>query len=235
MNRIGKCALLLLAAVLLSAADQPTWKTKPVGQWDNEDAKQILTDSPWVGHATLQNIPDRSPGERRDSGDWDAGIGKGLGLAAVLDILAGGGVNLDEAIARAHYKPSPGTVEIRWESAMPVWTAESKLGQSAATGLHTDWYAITLYKVALPEKRWGAGKLKGLAYLKRQNKKDFKPSRVEIQRHDDGTADVTYFFSRSEEITRRDNPVIFVAQLDRLFVSEFFYPRTMQIAGNLEL
>jgi hypothetical protein len=234
MNRTGDCLLLVLAAAaFLPAAENPTWKSKPVEQWDKEDARQILADSPWVGHATLQNIPDRSPGERRDSGDWDAGAGKGLGLAALLDILGGG--NLDEAIARAHFKPSPGTVEIRWESAMPVRTAETKLGQTPAAGLPTDWYAITLYNVPLPEARWGAGKLKGLAYLKRENKKDFKPSRVEVQRHDDGTANVTYLFSRSEEITRRDNTVIFVAQLDRLFVSQFFYPRSMQIAGQLEL
>jgi hypothetical protein len=233
MNRTGNCLLLFLAAAFLPAAENSTWKTKPVDQWDKDDAKQFLADSPWVGRAALQNIPDRSPGERRDSGDWDAGVGQGLGLAAVLDILGGG--NLDEAIARAHNKPSPGMVDIRWESALPVRAAESKVGQAPASALHTDWYAITVYDVRLPESRWGPGKLKGLAYLKRENKKDFKPSRVEVVRNEDGTATVTYLFSRAEEITRRDRSVIFVAQLDRLFLSQFFYPRTMLIAGQLEL
>jgi hypothetical protein len=114
-------------------------------------------------------------------------------------------------------------------------SAESKLGESSASALHTGWYAITLYDVPLPEEGWGEGKLKGLDVLKRENKRDSKPSRVEIQRQADGRATVTYLFSSSEEISRRDRTVIFVAQLDRLFVSEFFYPATMQIAGQLEV
>lgn len=234
VNRTRSCGLLLLTATLLLAESTPAWKTKPVEQWDNEDAKQLLADSPWVGRATLQVIPDRSPGERRDGGDWNAGVGEGLGLDVLLEIFTGG-KRMDEAIERAHHKPSPGTVQVRWESAMPVRAAESKLGESSASALHTGWYAITVYDVPLPEKGWGEGKLKGLAMLKRENKRDFKPSRVEIQRQADGKASVTYLFPRSEEISRRDRTVIFVAQLDRLFVSQFFYPATMQIAGQLEL
>jgi len=205
-----------------------------VEQWDNEDAKQILADSPWVGHATLQPIRDRSPAERRDSGDWDAGAGEGLGLEALLEILSGGS-RMDEAVARAHYKPSPGKVEIRWESALPVRAAESKLGQPPASALHTGWYALTLYNVPHPENHWGPGKLRGLAYFKRADKPDFKPSQVEIAQHEDGKATVTYLFSRSEEITRRDGSIIFVAQIDRLFIAQIFYPGTMLIAGRLEL
>jgi hypothetical protein len=234
VSRTRSCGLLLLAGTFLSAANTPSWKTKPVEQWDNEDAKQILADSPWVGRATLQPIRDRSPAERRDSGDWDAGVGQGLGLDVLLEVFTGG-ARMDEAIARAHFKPSPGKVDIRWESAMPVRAAESKLGETAASALHTGWYAIVLRDVPVPEKHWGAGKLKGLAYLKRENKRDFKPSRVEIVRQQDGMATVTYLFSRSEEISRKDRSVIFVAQIDRLFVAQFFYPGTMLIADQLEL
>jgi hypothetical protein len=142
---------------------------------------------------------------------------------------------MHEAIERAHEQDSPGKVAIRWESAMPVRAAEARLGQAPASSLHTGWYAITMYNVPLPTKHWGAHKLKGLAVLKRENKPDFKPSRVEVHRKADGMATVVYLFPRHEEITRRDRNVIFSAQLDRLFVSEFFYPATMQLAGQLEL
>src|ERR1700685_765220 len=128
MNRTRCFGLLLLAACFLSGEDTPSWKTKPVEQWNGEDAKQILADSPWVGRANLQVIPDRSPAERRDSGDWDAGAGEGLGLAALLEIFSGGR-GMEQAVERAHHKPNPGTVAIRWESAMPVRTAEAKLGE----------------------------------------------------------------------------------------------------------
>lgn len=232
MNYTRDAALLVLAATFLSAAGNPPWRSKPVAQWDREDAKQVLTESPWAGRVRLQVIPDRSPGERRDSGDWDAGAGGGAGLEAT-GVL--GREKMRQAIARAHDNPSPGMVDIRWESAMPVRTAEEKLGQKAATELESDWYAITVYDVPLPESQWGANKLKGLAWVRRANKKDFKPSRAEVIRNDDGTATVTYLFSRSEEITRGDRTVIFAAQFDRLFVSRYFYPRTMQIAGKMEL
>jgi hypothetical protein len=231
-NKRQFCGAILLSVAVLLGADQPSWKTKAIEQWDNDDARQILTESPWVGRAALQPIPDRSPGERRDSGDWDTGIGHGVGIAGT-GIL--GPRRAAEAIKRTHHKESPGDAEIRWESAAPVRAAEMKLGQPPASLLHTDWYTIALYDVPLPEKHWGADKLKGLAYLRRENKPDFKPSHVEIKRNADGTATVVYLFSRHEEITRRDRSVIFAAQIDRFFVAEFFYPGSMQIKGQLEL
>jgi hypothetical protein len=232
MIRTTSCGLVLATAAVLLAADTPSWKAKPLDQWDESDAKQVLAESPWVGIATLQPIPNRSPGERRDGGDWDAGIGHGVGIAGT-GIL--GPTRMHEAIARAHEQVSPGKVTIRWESALPVRAAETKLGQTPASALHTGWYTITLYDVPLPKRHWGPGKLKGVAFLKRENKPDFKPSRVEVHRNADGMATVVYLFPRHEEISRGDRQVTFAAQLDRLYVSEFFYPATMQLAGKLEL
>lgn len=232
MSRTRTCLLLLLAATYLLAADDPSWRTKPVAQWDNDDAKQVLAVSPWVGSATLQPIPNKSPAERRESGDLDTGIGHGVGIAGT-GIL--GPRRMHEAIARAHEQESPGKVTIRWESAMPVRAAETRLGQAPASNLHTGWYAITMYDVPVPKKHWGANKLKGLAYIRRENKPDFKPSRVEVHRTADGMATLVYLFPRREEITRGDKNVIFAAQIDRLFVAEFFYPATMQFEGKLEL
>jgi hypothetical protein len=232
VKRITGYGLFLLAATFLAAATAPSWKTKPIAQWNNEDAKQVLSESPWAGSAVLQPIPDRSPSERRDSGDWDAGVGQGVGIAGT-GVL--GPRRMREAIEGAHYKPSPGNVMVRWASALPIRTAESKLGLTPATNLHTDWYAIVIYDVPLPDHRWSGGKLKGLAYLRRDNKPDIKPSRVDVVRGDEGMATVTYLFPRSEEIGRKDRSIVFGAQLDRLFVALEFYPAAMQIAGQLEL
>jgi hypothetical protein len=80
-----------------------------------------------------------------------------------------------------------------------------------------------------------ANELKGIAYLKRYGKKDLKPSRVEILRGEDGLATVVYLFRRSVEITRRDGNVEFLAQIDRLFLEQYFNVEEMRLMGQFEL
>jgi hypothetical protein len=224
------CSLPLVAVVLL-AADFP-WKDKPVSQWTADDGKQVLTDSPWVKQVTPQNVRDLSPDERREGGNMEAGIGKGVGIAG-LGIL--GRRRQEEAIARAHYKPTPEAVTVRWESALPVRTAEQKTGETEVPMIDSDHYAIVVYDVLTP-KRWNlASELKGIAFLKRDTNKDIKPSHVEILRNDDDTATIVYLFPRSVEITKKDGRLLFVAQIGRLFISQFFYTEQMQLQGQLEL
>src|SRR5579862_7197593 len=105
----------LALALFLGAtaqAEDPAWKSKPIVQWSEEDAKAVLADSGWVKHVTPQNIRDLSPDERRNGGNMEAGIGKGVGLAGIGLF---GPRRQAEAIARAHAKPTPAPVVIRWE------------------------------------------------------------------------------------------------------------------------
>jgi hypothetical protein len=46
---------------------------------------------------------------------------------------------------------------------------------------------------------------------------------------------VVYLIPRSKEISKTDGRLEFVAQIGRLFVSQFFYTWQMQIEGQLEL
>ena len=82
-----------------------------------------------------------------------------------------------------------------------------------------------------------ARQLKGVATLKRGKKKDLKPSRVRIVRQDqdDENATLVYLFRRTTEITRKDGPVLFVAQVGRLVVSQYFFTEDMQIRGEPQL
>jgi hypothetical protein len=221
----------VLAAALASAAD-PSWQDKPVSRWDESDAKLLLTDSPWVKQITPQNIRDLSPDERRNGGDMQAGIGKGVGLAA-LEIW--NPQAQAEAIARAHYKPTPDAVIIRWESAMPVRAAEQKAGETGTPEIDDDHYAIVVYDILTPQRYNLARELRGISYIKRDNAKNIKPSRVEILRQPDGKATLVYFFPRRVEITKKDGRLEFVAQIGRLFISQFFYTFQMQFQGQLEL
>jgi hypothetical protein len=227
---------LSLAVVALTAADSsrpdPSWKDKPIPQWSEEDAKQVLADSPWVKQITPQNVRDLSPDERREGGNMEASVGHGVGLAG-LGIL--GPRRQAEAIARAHYKPTPDAVVIRWESALPVRAAEQKVGETGAPTLDSDHYAIVVYDILTPKRYNLARELKGIAFLKRDTKKDIKPSHVEILRQDDGKATIVYLFPRTAEISKRDGRLLFMAQIGRLFVSQFFYTEQMQLQGQLEL
>jgi hypothetical protein len=221
----------VLFAVLFAAAD-PAWKTKPVSQWDAEDAKQLLADSPWVKHLTPHRLADLSPFQREEGGNLNEGVGKGVGLAGT-GLL--GSRREAEAIKQAHMKPPPAPVMVRWESALPVRLAEHMAGDTSAPALNSDDYAIAVYDIPAPRQGNLASLLKGAASLRRYQKKDIKPSRVEILRHDDETATIVYLFPRSVEITKRDGGIEFAAQIDRLWVSQYFYTGEMQLRGEPQL
>ena len=234
MRRVLKSWPLLLAAAAVAFAEDPSWRNKPAAQWDQEDAKQVLTDSPWVKSTQLQRVRDLSPDERRNGGNMEAGIGKGVGLAGI-GLL--GPTRQREAIARAHAHPDPGKVMVRWESAHPVRTAEQKLGDTEAPEVPSGYYAIVVYEVLTP-RRWNiTNELKGIAALKRIKQKDLKPSRVVILRKDKQSemATVVYLFRSSVEISRKDAYVQFVAQIGRLVVGQVFYPEQMMFRGELEI
>jgi hypothetical protein len=242
MNRTsGLCSIPLVAVFALAAglslaqtppSVQPSWKDKPLSQWTADDAKQLLTDSPWVKKLTPQNVRDLSPDERRSGGDMEAGIGHGVGLAG-LGLF--GPERQREAIARAHYKPTPDAVMIRWESAAPVRAAEQKVGETGVPEVDPDHYAIVVYDILIPKHYNLARELRGISYIKRDNARNIRPSHVEILRQPDGKATLVYLFPRKMEITKKDGRLEFVAQIGRLFISQFFYTFQMQIDGELAI
>jgi hypothetical protein len=234
MCRISWFCFVAFGAVLLIAADSAdsSWKNKPIQKWGEEEAKQVLSDSPWVKYASPEEVRDMSPAERRDSGDWDANIGKGVGLAGT-GIL--GPRRAAAAIAAAHEHPQLPPLVIRWESALPVRVAEQKTADTDVPPLDSDGYAIAIYNVDLPEHWNLARELKGISSLKRNNKKDAKPSRVEILHRDDETSTLVYLFPRSVEITRNDGIIEFVAQIGRMFVRVYFNTQEMRLQGEPQL
>jgi hypothetical protein len=240
MRPILRLCLLALASLVLLSGDDPSWQAKTIPQWDDQDAKQVLADSPWVKSVKLERVRDLSKFERRDGGNMSAGIPPYVGFFWLdLEGLSGlfGGSNSEAlAMERARrWQPDLGNVVVRWESALPVRAAERKVGEIGVPVWQGDYYAIAVYDVA-PPFHWNlASELKGIAFLKRDNKKDLKPSRVQILPHDSGLVTVVYLFSRSAGITRDDGNIRFVAQIGRLFVSQFFFPEDMQFRGKTEL
>jgi|ERR1700733_3130545 len=221
----------LFAALLTATAFNPSWKDAPVAQWSQEDATQFLADSPWSKNVHLDKVRNLSLFERRDGGDWEAGIPSGIGIAEL-------GLFADwreiEAVEHAYAVANLGTVTVRWESAPPVQAAESRIGAPAIPGIG-DYYAVSVGSLR-PPFRWNlANQLKGVAFLKHGKKKDLKPSRVVVVPRANGLATFVYLFPRSVEITKQDQNLIFVAQIGRLFISVNFLPEDMRLNGELQL
>jgi hypothetical protein len=180
----------------------------------------------------LDKVRNLSPFERRDGGDWEAGIPSGVGFAEL-------GLFADwrdiEAVEHAYAVSNLGSVTIRWESALPVRVAASKVGETSLAGGLDDYYAIAVHDLR-PPFRWNLAKeLRGVAFLKRDNKKDLKPARVLVVPRQNGLATLVYLFPRSVEITRKDRSLLFVAQVGRLFISTKFIPEEMWLQGQLQL
>ena len=131
----------------------------------------------------------------------------------------------------------PPTLKLRWESAMPVREAELKTKDNDAPTLDQDHYAIAVYGV--PNRMMGDTKniedrLKKKAAIKRDGKKDLKPSSVEVLQRDDGPV-IVYLFPRTKEITKEDRRLEFDAEVGRLQFTQSFYVDEMMYRGKLEL
>jgi len=227
---LGLC-LCAFNAFLQVGQDSPLWKSKPVPQWDVQDAKQVLEDSPWVKNVKLDKVRDLSKFERRDGGNWEAGIGPTVDFGETG--LFG---PFYQTLARERSRPvrDYGSVILRWESASPVRAAELKAGDQNAPMWMGDYYAIGVYDIP-PPFRWNlANELKGVALLRRGKKKDLKPAHVVVSFHEDGLVTIVYLFPHSARVDPKDH-VLFEAQIGRLFVSQYFFPEEMELQGKPEL
>jgi hypothetical protein len=221
-------ALLLMAAV-------PVWKSKQMEQWSEQDAKLILTNSPWVKKVTPALMPPLNEDQRRQGGQM--GGGDGIGMEAFTPATLTG-VGASAAAGKRGRRPiHVATLEIRWESARAVRAAEEKAHEEDPPALTDGSYVVAIYDVPGVDVNQTAlsFQLKKDAFLKREGKKDIRASRVDLLPQEGGLATIVFMFPRSEEITTQDHRITFLAQLGRLSVAQYFYPEEMAIQGKLEI
>ena len=232
------------SAVLLIAADQP-WKTKPPAQWSETDAAQVLASSPWAKEVQAGVTRKMSEDELREGGKM--GQPTGLGYDGVdpqsrrwnlpskpSDLVL---PESDEERRRRTAVPVL-RVKLRWESALPIRIAELKAHQIDPPTLDGEGYRIAVY--GLPggyikgdPKKLGSP-LKDAAYIRREGKKDVRPSSVEAFQQPDGWA-VVYLFPPSAEISPNDKQIVFGATIGRIVVLQPFNLSDMIFNGRLEL
>ncbi|HEY1755054.1 MAG TPA: hypothetical protein VGG72_06630 [Bryobacteraceae bacterium] len=232
MKTILKSLVFVFPVVLLMAAG-PAWESKQMEQWNEQDAKLILTDSPWVKRVTPALLPPLSEDQRRQAGQMGGGDGIGM-VVFTPATLTGVGA---PSTAGKRRPTKVATLQIRWESAPAVRAAEVKAHEEDPPDLDANTYAVALYDVpgvdvnetALPFQ------LKKDAFLKRQGKKDIRASRVDLLPQEGGLATIVFRFPRSREFTTQDERITFLAQIGRLSVAQYFYTQEMTIQGKLEL
>ena len=133
---------------------------------------------------------------------------------------------------------TPPKLTLRWESALPIREAELRARDVDAPMVDENHYAIAVIGVPRnmikADTRAMEADLKKQAVLKRDDKKDVKPSSVQILQRDDGPV-IVFFFPRSTEITASDRRVEFDAEIGRLKFAEPFYLEDMVYDGKLAL
>jgi hypothetical protein len=250
----------LPAAVLLAADDsstapapQPAWATKQAALWSQDDAKQVLTDSPW-SKALTPSIVRHNPEDDRSYGPRPMGRRGGFGYPG--GGYPGGGYpggyppqnrypqnppSNDSGSSAADEKPPQLT--LRWESALPVREAELKARDENAPTLEDEnHYAIAVYGIpanmANGDLKALAEQCKKKATLSRDGKKDLKPSSVQVLRRENGPVVLFLFLkpkNAKEAIAKDDRRVEFDAQIQRYSISQAFYLDDMTFQGKTEL
>jgi hypothetical protein len=240
-NFLVQSLCLVVAAACVMAAD-PAWKSKAASQWTEEDAKQVLSSSPWtrqIGATVTRRLTEDQLREGGQMGQ-PRGIGnenvdpKGSGPTVSPNVFTGRGG--DDRSARS--LPQPIKLKLRWESALPIRIAELKSHETELPTSEGDGYRIAVYGIPGGDfkgdpKQLGEP-LKNLAALKREGKKDVRPSSVEVFQGDNGVV-VVYLFPLSAEITRNDQRIQFEAHIGRIVLAQLFELSEMEFQGKLEL
>src|ERR1700730_17789570 len=84
--------VLLPISLLLFAQEEPAWKNKQIAEWTQDDAQQLLSDSPWAKTITPSVNRSESDGQRGPGGSRRSGIGIGVpGIGGIGGGRRGGG------------------------------------------------------------------------------------------------------------------------------------------------
>src|ERR1700692_1503934 len=114
---------LVVAAAPVMAVD-PVWKSKPADQWTEEDAQQVLANSPWARQVSAVITRRLTEDQLREAGQM--GQPRTVGNVGVDPKASGPTVSPNVFSGRGGDDRSPRslpqsiTLKLRWESALPI-------------------------------------------------------------------------------------------------------------------
>jgi len=212
MRKISILFLTLLAVATVAWAADP-WKQKSYKDWNENDVRQIMTDSPWAKKVTIafdvtpKMGPRASPSSGGGRGAPSGGGGRDPGSPTGTegDAPAFGGGTL--------------SFTVQWASAMTLRRAAVRLAilrgaVSEADGekslaVPADYYGVAVFggNLAAFEKLDEAA-LERVAYLRpRKGKEKLAPRAVEIQRGEDGKMIVGILFHFAKKLANGEGVV----------------------------
>jgi hypothetical protein len=250
--------ILLLLVPALLVLGQQSWKDKRVAEWTEEDARQVLTDSPWAKQTTPEL--ERNSGFGRGNGGgmgrnggWGGlgggmgspriGSGPGMGGDGTWGGGSSGGTYPSGGNTGGNYPDDPNgdgrqprempAATVRWESAMPVQSAHLKTKDKSGPSVRPEEYTLIVTGLS---NRYANQDIKPKARLvrKEKGKKSISSSSARVLSGEDGPI-VVFCFPRSNEIGRNDGELIFDATIGRIKVRQSFFPDEMLYQGKLEL
>lgn len=203
MRKSAALAVFLLAGLVYAGND--AWKTKLYQQWDANDVKEVLWNSPWVKDVS---VPASWPPAKPSLGAGQLqGAGQGAGAQG-----PGAGMGNTQAVPQVDAGAADGTLQrgdaafyVRWNSAMTVREAmarqavlqgqlsEDKAQQYLTQSQNTYQVQVSGSDMA-PFMSESGDSLKSKTYIEiKPSKKRLSPSDVQISRASNGLVQMVLF------------------------------------------
>lgn len=246
MRKASILSVLIVAGLAFGAND--AWRTKPYQQWDRNDVKEVLSNSPWVKHITV-------PASWLDGGTVPSSPQNPAGRPPVVD-----SENSDTGETVTSDHGAPGVPEqlqasffVRWSSAQTVREAVAR--NAVLNGQYSEaqaeqyvnqepsTYQVYVYGPdMLPFAVEDETSLKSRAYLEiKPSKEKINPSSVEISRDAKGRI-VSVLFSFPKQandgkplIAANEKQAQFQCRLRQLNLEEQFDLRKMTGKNGADL
>jgi len=206
LAQAGLIALLVLTVLRIAWAGGPPWKTKPFEQWNMNDVRQILHDSPW---AKLQYVPaewnmnargGKSEMGRAPGGTTAASEGPASGAAEVGEQAMG--TPQGEAAYYMRLNSSQTVREALVRDAILSGTMKESDAPKYLDAPITDYEVVVLGPDMRPFGDVSEAELAAKSYLRgKQSKVKVGASNVQIERTPDGRQVTAVMFSFPRKTT----------------------------------
>jgi len=232
---------LVFAVLMLSGGD--VWVTKPPEEWNDKDARKVVTASPWAktvtattsGHAPTDPA-NRTQGARR--GGMMGGMGGRGGMGSNRN-----GTGAPPLQTRVPVPDAKGIV--RWESAQPVREAERRL--ESETPLAEGYVVVSLtllgqegetaaHQVPKTEQQRSsfAKYIRDAVTIEAKGESPVKPEKAEVKDTPEGPM-IVFYFPRSETPSGEEHEVTFTAKMYPLQFQAKFKTKDMKYGGKVEM